>query len=209
MTGTAWVVACQSESALISAFPYPRVNCRHAARGKFSVKAAARTALRSNRICGGGSVRTRASVEDFGRMYQVTANVNPDPHAEGFTPQPISSVTAIIDELDDLVAVLESLQQSGFSAEQVSVFMGAQGLAKLDLHGEKHGILARTLRALESLAGEDQANQDAEAALKEGRIFVVVLTDGGENQKSTVERLLKEHNARMLRFFGRWTVEHL
>jgi hypothetical protein len=39
-------------------------------------------------------------------------------HVEGFTPQPISSVTAIIDDLDDLVAALESLQQSGFSAER-------------------------------------------------------------------------------------------
>ena len=70
----------------------------------------------------------------------MTANVNPDPHEKGFTPQPISSVTAIIDELDDLLAALESLQQSGFSEEKVSVFMGAEGLTKLDLHGEKHGI---------------------------------------------------------------------
>ena len=139
----------------------------------------------------------------------MTANVNPDPHVEGFTPQPISSVTAIIDELDDLVAALESLQQSGFSTEQVSVFMGAEGLAKLDLHGEKHGFLARALRALESLAAEEQANRDAEAALKEGRIFIAVLTDGSENQKSMVERILKEHEAHTLRFFGRWTVERL
>jgi hypothetical protein len=139
----------------------------------------------------------------------MTANVNPDPHVEGFTPQPISSVTAIIDDLDDLVAALESLQQYGFSTEQTSVFMGAEGLAKLDLHGEKHGIMARALRALESLAAEKQANQDAEEAIKEGRIFMVVLTDGSANQKSTVERILKEHNARSLRFFGRWTVECL
>ena len=64
----------------------------------------------------------------------MTANVNPDPHGKGFTPQPISSVTAIIDDLDDLVAALESLQQSGFTAEQISVFMVAEGLAQLDLH---------------------------------------------------------------------------
>jgi hypothetical protein len=89
----------------------------------------------------------------------MTANVNPDPHVKGFTPQPISSVTAIIDQLDDVVAALGSLQQSGFSAEQVSVFIGAEGLAQLDLHGEKHGILARALRALECLAAEEQANR--------------------------------------------------
>jgi hypothetical protein len=139
----------------------------------------------------------------------MTANVNPDPHEKGFTPQPISSVTAIIDELDNLLAALESLQQSGFSEEQVSVFMGAEGLSKLDLHGEKHGILARALRALESLAAEQQANQDAEAALNEGCILIAVLTDGSETQKSTVERILKDHNAHTLRFFGRWTVERL
>jgi len=139
----------------------------------------------------------------------MTANVNPDPHAEGFTPQPIYNVTAVIDELQDLISAVRSLRRSGFSDEHTSVFMGKEGLAKLDLHGEDHGVLARVIRALESLTAEARANQDAEAALKEGRIFITVKTDGSEEQKATVERILKANKAHTLRFFGLWTVQHL
>jgi hypothetical protein len=79
----------------------------------------------------------------------------------------------------------------------------------LDLHGEDHGVLARVTRALESLTAEEQANRDAEAALKEGRIFITVQTVGSDEQKETVERVLKAHKAHIPRFFGRWTVERL
>ena len=139
----------------------------------------------------------------------MTANVNPDPHAEGFTPQPIYNVTAVIDELQDLISAVRSLRRSGLPDEHTSVFMGKEGLAKLDLHGEDHGVLARAIRALESLTAEARANQDAEAALKEGRIFIAVKTDGSEEQKATVERILKANEAHTLRFFGLWTVQHL
>lgn len=139
----------------------------------------------------------------------MTVNVNPDPHAEGFKPQPILHVTAIFDELDDVISAIGPLQRQGFSDYHVSVFLGKDGLAKLDLHGEGHGALARVVRNLESLTAEAQANQDAEAALKDGRIFIAVETDGSENQKLLVARILKERNAHTLRFFGRWTVQHL
>ena len=140
---------------------------------------------------------------------QMTTNLNPDPHADGFTPQPIYNVTAVFDELHDVISAVRSLKQSAFPDEQTSVFMGKEGLAKLDLHGEDHGVLARVIRALESLTAEDQANRNAEVALNEGRIFITVQTDGSDEQKETVERVLKAHKAHTLRFFGHWTVERL
>ena len=139
----------------------------------------------------------------------MTVNVNPDPHAEGFKAQPILHVTAIVDGLGDVISAISLLQRHGFSDDHVSVFLGKDGLAKLDLHGEDHGVMARVVRTLESLTAEAQANQDAEAALKDGRIFMAVETDGSEEQKSTVERILKESNGHTLRFFGRWTVQRV
>jgi hypothetical protein len=140
---------------------------------------------------------------------QMPANVNPDPHAERFTPQPIYNVTAVFDELNDVLSAVRSLKQSGFPDARTSVFMGKEGLAKLDLHGEDHGALARVIRALESLTAEQLANQEVEAALQEGRIFITVQTDGSDDQKETAERVLKAHKAHTVRFFGRWTVERL
>ena len=89
------------------------------------------------------------------------------------------------------------------------MFRRRAGSVKLDFHGEAHGLLARLVRRLESLSVEAQANQDAESALKDGRIFVAIETDGSEDQKSMVERILKELNAHNLRFFGLWTVQRL
>jgi hypothetical protein len=68
----------------------------------------------------------------------MTANVNPDPHAESFKPQPIYNVTAVFDDLQDVVSAVRSLKQSGFPDERTSVFMGKEGLARLELHGEDH-----------------------------------------------------------------------
>jgi hypothetical protein len=139
----------------------------------------------------------------------MTIKVNPDPHADGFTPQPIRSVTARVDDLGDLIAAIRALKAAGFSEDDTSVFIGEEGLSKLDLHGENHGMLARAIRALESLTAEERANLECETALKEGCLFVSISTDGSDKQKATVDQILKDHNARDLKFFGRWTVEHL
>src|SRR5262249_32345339 len=133
----------------------------------------------------------------------------PDPHAEGFKPQPIYNVTAVLEHISDVFSVVQSLEQSGFPEDQISVFIGQDGLAKLDLHGKEHGMLARVGRALESLTAEAEANREAEAALKKGRIFIAVSTDGSDQQKTRVEQILKAHNGHKLHFFGRWTVERL
>jgi hypothetical protein len=135
--------------------------------------------------------------------------INPDPHAEGFTPQPIYNVTAVLDHISDVFSIVESLEKSGFTEDKIFVFVGQDGLDKLDLHGQEHGVLARVVRTLEGFTAEAEANHVAEEALKEGRMFIAVSTDGSDQQKVNVEQILKLHNAQQLHYFGRWTVERL
>jgi len=139
----------------------------------------------------------------------MPTHVNPDPHAEGFQLQPTNHVTAIIDNLGDVLSAIGDLTQAGFSDNDLSVFIGRDGLAKLDLRGENHGILGRIVRAADSLTSNQEANQEAEAALKGGSAYITVLTDGGEDQKRTAERILKAHHANTVRYYGQWTVEPL
>jgi hypothetical protein len=139
----------------------------------------------------------------------MPTHVNPDPHAQGFQLQPTHHVTAIIDNLDDVLSTMQELTQAGFSDNDLSVFIGKDGVAKLDLHGENHGILGRIVRAADSLTSNQEANQEAEAALKAGSAYVTVLTDGGDRQKRTAERILKAHHADNVRYYGQWTVEPL
>ncbi|SRR6266550_1421299 len=139
----------------------------------------------------------------------MTTHVNPDPHAEGFEWQPTNKVTAIIDRLDDVFSAIRSLEQAGFPEKDLSVFVGSEGLAKLDVHGEHHGLVGRVVRAVQSVAADQQPDHDAEAALNEGHAYITVSTDGSEKQKMAAERVLKAHAARCVRYFGRWAVEKL
>jgi hypothetical protein len=139
----------------------------------------------------------------------MTTHVNPDPHADGFQWQPTNKVTAIVDRLDDVFAAIHSLERSGFSDKDLSVFIGSDGLAKLDAHGKHHGLVGRVIRAVESVAADQQPDHEAEAALKEGRAYITVSTDGSDQQKATAERVLKAHAGRCIRYFGRWAVERL
>ncbi len=139
----------------------------------------------------------------------MRANINPDPHAEGFQWQPTNHVTAIIDDQDDVLSVILSLKESGFVNEDISVFIGREGLAKLDVHGEHHGMFGRIVRALESVTADQQPDQEAEKALKAGLAYITVLTDGSVKQRATAQRVLRAHNAHHLRYFGRLAVERL
>ena len=140
----------------------------------------------------------------------MRSRVNPDPHVQGFTSHPRDNVTAVIDDMADLVAVVRSLNAAGFSDEHVSVFTGREGLAKLDLRGEAHGFLAEFIRSVESMTTEEQANsREIEEGLRKSEFFITVKTDGSEEQKTRVGNTLEAHNARGLRYYGSWTVEHL
>ena len=73
----------------------------------------------------------------------------------------------------------------------------------------QHGLGMRVIRALQLFAGEEKALRDAAETLQEGNAILRVLTDGTEDQKKTVEVVLKTHNGRNIHFLGRWAVEHL
>jgi hypothetical protein len=87
-------------------------------------------------------------------------------------------------------------------------FMGEEGLGKLDPHGENHGMLGRAVRASESLTDEERPNLGCETALKERCLSACVSTDGSDKQRAAVNQILKDNNARNLRYFGCWTLEH-
>src|SRR5215831_8651110 len=71
--------------------------------------------------------------------------------------------------------------------------------------------MAGAIRALNQAGFSDEQVSvfAVEEGLRNGKFFVTVLTDGSDEQKTAVERVLKANHAHSLRFFGAWTVEHL
>ena len=108
-----------------------------------------------------------------------------------------------------MFSAIRGLQQAGFSEKDLSVFIGKDGLAKLDVHGKGHGVFGRIIRAVESVTADQHPDKDAEAALNGGHAYITVSTDGSDEQKATAERVLKVHAAYGVRYFGRLIVERL
>ena len=136
--------------------------------------------------------------------------VNLDPHEKGYRFTPLHHVTAIFESRDPVRAVLKSLNDAGFTAEEIEVFVGAAGAEKLDLSGEHHGVMVHALRALETfVADETELHQQVDQALRRGCTAVNVFTADDEEKKQRAAEILKAFNASDVCYWGRWGNERL
>jgi len=140
----------------------------------------------------------------------METNVNPDTDAERFSEQFKNAVTAFIDELPDFNEAVVALERARLGPDQIYVFMGEEGLERLDLHGQSHGFLSRVIRGIEFMRAEERTYyEQIERGLKTGGFFVAVRTDGSDQQRSVAENILKAHHAHDVRYFGTWSIAHL
>lgn len=133
----------------------------------------------------------------------MNASVNP------VSAKLVNGMTATLGTVNDLRLAVAELNRSGFDANHVSVFFGKEGHEILDPLGTQHGLGMRVVRALQLVNGEEEALRDAAEALQEGNTLLRVLTDGTDDQRKTIETVLRANNARNIHFFGRWAVENL
>jgi hypothetical protein len=128
----------------------------------------------------------------------------------GLSAVPQNGIGALIDDKSDADGAVRVLRDAGYYGGGVSVFIGQEGLNRLDLKGETHGVVGRVKHVVESFFTEERKFHDAiESALKEGTCYLTVQTDGSDEQKNAVQSILKAHNAHEIRFFGTWATEHL
>jgi hypothetical protein len=137
-------------------------------------------------------------------------SVNPDPHKEGYRFNPYNRVTGTFDSCDRIRTVLQQLPGAGFADKDVEVFVGEEGLQKLDFSGEKHGPMVHLLRTLERyIADEDGLYEEAERTLHGGGALVGVLTGDDEAKKTRVADILRANGGHDVSFWGQLTVEKL
>jgi hypothetical protein len=138
-------------------------------------------------------------------------DVNPNPHEYGYVFVPLNRITAIVPSTADAQHAVLGLCGMGFDPTSIDVFVGEKGAAALDLSGVAQGAVVRAIRNLEALLVDVPADshRQAQAALEGGHVAMAVLMDGREKLKDDVVSLLKAHNATVIRYWGRWSVESL
>jgi hypothetical protein len=136
--------------------------------------------------------------------------INPDPHVKGYRYSPHRHVTAIFESRNALRPLLKDLQGAGFEKNQVEVFVGDEGVEKLDVTGKNKSILVRFLRDMEEFFTDETDHlMRTDRALRRGGFAIEVFTSGNAEKKAESARILKANGAREVYYWGRWVVEEL
>jgi hypothetical protein len=136
--------------------------------------------------------------------------INPDPHAEGYKFSPIHCVVGIFRPADTFTEVANRLQEAGFADEEIAVFVGEEGIRKLDSSGERHGIVTSVLRDLQQfLTDETDLLVKVDEAIAQGGCAIKVYTRGEEAKKECAAQILKEFNSDEISYWGHLVTEKL
>ena len=122
---------------------------------------------------------------------------------------PENNVVAVIDTLEELEELIESLTRGGFLRSEIQVLYGQAAAEKLQASTGRSGLtgLAMQLVASIGMPNDETAikNRYAEA-LADGRILVSVEAPTDERKEVAAE-LLREHGGKFVNFLGRYTIE--
>ena len=124
-------------------------------------------------------------------------------------PVPDNHILAIIKNPEEAKAIVETLNESGFSPDDIGLLTGEPGAEKLDAATGKKGVFAKMLTS-----GIDMGDRDTEyikeyrKALLEGQTMIGVEVKNDET-RDKVRQILKTHGARFITFFGRFVTEVL
>jgi hypothetical protein len=134
--------------------------------------------------------------------------VNPDPHKKGYRFVPRKRVTAVFASPDDLPDVERELHDAGFADDEIEVFVGREGAEKFDVTGEHHGPVVSMLRKLQlATADEENLYKEFDEIVREGGAAIDVLTGDDDERKRRAARILKDHHAHDVAYWGRWVIE--
>lgn len=112
------------------------------------------------------------------------AEVNLDPHAQGYVFIPTNRVTGVFASYDDLQGALQALKPLGFDPQHIDVFAGPEGAELLDLCGQRHGLATWIIRNIAALVSDDTAlHQQADTTLRAGGGVIGILMDDKEPLK--------------------------
>ena len=124
-------------------------------------------------------------------------------------PVPDNHILAIIKNPEDAKVIVETLNKSGLTPDDIGLLAGEADAEKLDAAVGKKGIFAKLLTS-----GVDMGDRDTDyfkqyrRAVLDGCTMIGVEVKSDET-RDEVRQILKTHGARFITFFGRFVTEVL
>ena len=122
---------------------------------------------------------------------------------------PVDNILAIIKDSDEATGIVEALNHSGFSPNDIGVLSGINDAAKLDAASGKKGFFAKL-----ATAGVDMGDRDIDyikqyrRAVLNGRTVIAVAAKDND-ARDKARQILRAHGARFITFFGRFVTQVL
>jgi hypothetical protein len=148
-------------------------------------------------------------------MSETPVDPRPSHKGPGQSDEPVryptNHVLAVFDTAEQLAAAAAALTGGGFLASEVDVRCGRAAADRLDESTGRQGLAGLAIRVAERLGVENEEMESKELyeqALRDGRFLLRVATPT-EERKDAASRILHEHGAEQVRFFGRFSIEKL
>jgi hypothetical protein len=131
---------------------------------------------------------------------------NPD----SFTTYPNNSLCAIIEKNDNAGNTLDALIAAGIPKEDIDIYYGKKGVEVIDSDATHHGLLASIAKVFRGYGDEENKSLHIyEAAVENGYYVFTVKAKDNDAEKEKVRKILANHSARDINYFGSWVVEAL
>ncbi len=125
-------------------------------------------------------------------------------------PYPRGSVVGIL--IDDAAFddARQRLERAGFGADRCDVLQGDEGLARIDVEGEAHGMGGTIMRRLQAALSDDADHVRRYAEhLRAGHYVVGVAVGDDEAAKQRAADALRAAHAESLNYYAKTYVEDL
>ena len=124
---------------------------------------------------------------------------------------PTDHVLAVLDNRSEMNAAVAALEGGGFLASEIQVGTGIAAADELDATTGRRGLASMLIRLAERIGATDEEMETKnryEQAMRENR-FVLSVAAATPERKEQATRILREHRAHTVAFFGKHTIEHI
>lgn len=126
-----------------------------------------------------------------------------------FIGYPVDSLLAVLPDSARAGAAAAALKATRVPDRDITILRGDEGSSRFDPTGAVHGLVAR-LRRIVSFTVMDQLPDMAwyDAAIRAGHAVVMVHLRG-DDKKAEAVRILREHGAHFVNYYGRFATEEI